>query len=168
MEKIKPKTSRSSPCSRINGSCTKLCAALAEAPYAFSSTLEDALQRSDEGWRQVTHQYVSHPNSLTYNAFADQDPCGMSACVANGEEVELYAVWIDHAYRRRGIGRALIDYRRAWGHSIGAARIRVGIFEDNPAALEFYRSVGFSNSGQVDPVLTTEERTVLLYTIRLA
>jgi ribosomal protein S18 acetylase RimI-like enzyme len=92
----------------------------------------------------------------------------MSACVANGEEVELFAVWMTPAYRRTGVGRALIDYGRAGAHSKGAARIRVGIFEDNPAALEFYRSVGFSNSGQVDPVLTTEERTVLLYTINLA
>jgi ribosomal protein S18 acetylase RimI-like enzyme len=144
------------------------CAALAEAPYAFSSTLKDALQRSDEGWRQITYQYASHPNSLTYFAFADQDPCGMSACVANGEEVELFAVWVTPAYRRTGVGRALIDYGRAWAHSKGSARIRVGIFEDNPAALAFYRSVGFTDSGQIDPVLSTEERAVLLYTLGLA
>ena len=92
----------------------------------------------------------------------------MSACVANGDEVELYAVWVAPAYRRIGIGRALIDYGRAWAHSKGAARIRVGIFEDNPAALAFYGSVGFSNSGQIDPVLSTEERAVLLFTISLA
>ncbi|MBK5109506.1 MAG: GNAT family N-acetyltransferase [Anaerolineales bacterium] len=92
---------------------TVRCAALAEAPYAYSTTLEDALQRSDDGWRQITHQYASHPNSLTYFAFADQDPCDISACVANGDEVELYAVWVAPAYRRIGVGRALIDYGRA-------------------------------------------------------
>ena len=92
----------------------------------------------------------------------------MSACVANGNEVELYAVWVTPAFRRTGVGRALIDYGRAWSQSKGAARIRVGIFEDNPAALAFYRSVGFTDSGQVDPVLSTEERGVLLYTMSLA
>ena len=43
----------------------------------------------------------------------DQDPCDISACVANGDEVELYAVWVAPAYRRIGVGRALIDYGRA-------------------------------------------------------
>ena len=144
------------------------CAALAEAPYAYSTTQEDALQRSDEELGQITHQYASHPNSLTYFAFADQKACGMSACVANSDEVELYAVWVAPAYRRTGVGRALIDYGRVWAHSKGAAGIRVGIFEDNPAALAFYRSVGFTDSGQIDPVLSTADRAVLLYTISLA
>ncbi len=143
------------------------CAALAEAPFAYSSTLEDALKRSDEDWKHITRQYTSHSNSVTYFAFEDDAACGMSACVINGEQVELYAVWVDPAYRRKGVGRALIDFGRAWSQSKGATQLRVGIFADNPGAPAFYRSVGFIDSGLTDPGLSTKKRTVLLYTIHL-
>jgi ribosomal protein S18 acetylase RimI-like enzyme len=143
------------------------CAALADAPYAFSSTLDDALKRSDEDWQQITNQYASHPNSLTFFAFENDFTCGMAACVINGEVVELYAVWVEPGCRGKGVGRALIDFGREWSRSKGAARIRVGIFEDNPGALAFYRSIGFVNSKQIDPVLSTEKRAVLLFTLQL-
>ena len=146
---------------------TLRCAALAEAPYAYNSTLEDAMKRSDDDWQQITRQYASHPNSRTHFAFDDDNACGMAACVINGDEVELYAVWVDPAYRRKGVGRALIDFGRAWSQTKGATQLRVGIFDDNPAALAFYRSLGFIDSGRFDPVLSTEERAVLLYTIHL-
>lgn len=146
---------------------TMRCAALAEAPYAYSSTLENALERSAEDWMQITHQYTSHSNSVTYFAFEDNAACGMSACVISGEEVELYAVWVDPAHRRKGVGRALIDFGRTWSRSKSATQLRVGIFDDNIDALAFYRSVGFTDSGRTDPVLSTEKRAVLLYTMYL-
>ncbi len=74
---------------------TLRCTALAEAPYAYSSTLDDALRRSDEDWQQITRQYAYHANSLTYFAFENDFACGMSACIINREEVELFpSGWI--------------------------------------------------------------------------
>jgi len=143
------------------------CAALAEAPYAYSSTLESVLKRSDEDWRNITQRYASHPNSVTYFAFENENPSGMSACVINGNEVEMFAVWVDPAYRRNGVGHALIDFGRTWSQSKGAARLRVGIFDDNSDALAFYRSVGFTDSGRTDPILSTVSRAVFLYTMDL-
>ena len=146
---------------------TLRCTALAEAPYAYSSTLDDALRRSDEDWQQITRQYASHANSLTYFAFENDFACGMSACVINREEVELFSVWVDPRYRKKGVGRALIDYGREWSRSRSALQIRVGVFEDNPGALAFYSSLGFKDSGQIDPVLSTKKRSVLLYHLPL-
>lgn len=146
---------------------TLRCTALAEAPYAYSSTLDDALRRSDEDWQQITRQYAYHANSLTYFAFKNDFACGMSACVINREEVELFSVWVDPRYRKKGVGRALIDYGREWSRSRSALQIRVGVFEDNPGALAFYSSLGFNDSGQIDPVLSTKKRSVLLYHLAL-
>jgi ribosomal protein S18 acetylase RimI-like enzyme len=143
------------------------CAALANAPFAYSSSLESALKRSDDDWMQITRRYADTPNSITYFAFRNELPCGISACVSDGNEVEMYAVWVDPACRRKGVGRALIEYARAWSKANGATRLRVGIFDDNHDALAFYRSTGFSDSGMTDPGLSTEVRTVLLYTMRL-
>ena len=142
-------------------------AALADAPYAYRSTLESVINRSDQDWKQITHKYASTPNSVTYFAFENELPCGMSACVIGGSEAEMYAVWVDPACRRKGVGQALIDFGCAWSQPKGAKRLRVGIFDDNSAALAFYQSVGFIDSGLTDPGLSTEDRTVLLYIMNL-
>ena len=143
------------------------CAALADAPFAYSSTLESVLKRSDDDWRKITHLYASTPNSVTYFVFENEIPCGMSACIIGSNQAEMYAVWVDPAYRLKGVGRALIEFGRAWSQSRGAKQLKVGIFDDNPGALAFYRSVGFKDSGLTDPGLSTEVRSVLLYTMHL-
>ena len=143
------------------------CAALANAPYAYSSTLENAMERSDDDWVRLTYQYASDPNSIEYFAFENEDPCGMAACVIDGNEAEMYAVWVDPAYRRKGVGRELIEFAIAWSQLHGAAKLNVGVFDDNPGALAFYRSAGFEDSGRIKPELSNEKRTVLLLTQNL-
>lgn len=143
------------------------CAALAEAPYAFSSTLDGASKRSDEDWAQMTRKYASDPNGVTFFAFENKTACGMSACVIDGDEAEMYAVWVDPACRRKGVGRALIEFACTWSEARGAKRLKVGVFDDNAGALAFYRSAGFRDTGETKPELSSEERTVLLLKMRL-
>lgn len=143
------------------------CAALEEAPYAFSSTLEDTLERSDDDWAQMAEQSVRDPTRITFFAFEDDVPCGMSACALDGDEVEMFGVWVDPAYRGQGVGQALIEFARAWAESHGAARLQAGVFEDNGRAIAFYSSAGFTDVGLTRPELSTEDRTVLLLTMEL-
>ena len=91
----------------------------------------------------------------------------MSACVIVGNEAEMFAVWVDPVYRRKGVGSALIEFARAWSKLHGATQLKVGVFDDNPGALAFYRSAGFADSGLTKPELSTEKRTVLLLTTTL-
>ena len=143
------------------------CAALTNAPYAYSSTLENALERSDDDWMRLTNQYASDPNSITFFAFENEILCGMAACVIDANEAEMYAVWVDPGYRRKGVGRELIEFAIAWSQLHGAAKLNVGVFDDNPGALAFYRSAGFEDSGRIKPELSNEKRTVLLLTQNL-
>jgi ribosomal protein S18 acetylase RimI-like enzyme len=146
---------------------TMRCGALAEAPYAYSSTLDDALKRSDEDWQQLTRQYARDPNSVTYFAFEDEVPCGISACVIDGSEAEMFAVWVDPSYRRKGVGTQLVEYARVWSVSQGARKLKVGVFDDNPAGLMFYHSAGFQDLGQIKPELSSKDRTVHLLAMNL-
>lgn len=147
---------------------TMRCAALAEAPYAYSNALEGVLKRSDEDWQQLTLQYASDPNSITYFVFEGEVPCGISACVVDGSEAEMFAVWVDPAYRRKGIGSQLIEFARTWSELQGARKLKVGVFDDNLAALVFYRSAGFKDLGLIKPELSSEDRTVVLLTMNLS
>ena len=142
-------------------------AALADAPYAYSTTLESALARSDDDWVRLTEQYTVSPNSITCIAFDNEIPCGMSACVMDGDDSEMFAVWVDPAHRRKGVGRALVDFACEWSEQRGAQIIYVGVYEDNQHALVFYRSVGFVDRGEINPVLSTDERKVLMLTREL-
>jgi ribosomal protein S18 acetylase RimI-like enzyme len=142
-------------------------AALANAPHAFSSTLEDALKRSDDDWAEITNQFSSNPNSITYFAFENEDPCGMAACAVDGNEAEMFAVWVDPGCRRKGVGRQLIEFAIAWSKMKGTGQLNVGVFDDNSEALAFYRSAGFEDSGKIKPELSSEKRTVILLTMDL-
>lgn len=137
-------------------------AALADAPYAYSTTLETAHKRSDGDWSRLTEQYISNPNSITYFVYNDDVPCGMCACVIAGDAAEMFAVWVDPAHRRKGAGRALIDYACSWSEGKGAVKMKVGVYDDNPQALAFYRSAGFVDRGEINPELSNEERRVLM------
>ena len=144
------------------------CAALADAPYAYSSTLADSLKRSDDDWARITAEYAADPNNITFFAFANDIPCGVSVCVIDGDEAEMFAVWVDPACRRKGIGSAHIDSACAWASLHGAQQLTTGVFDDNSGALAFYRAADFRDTGRTKPELSTENRTVILLAQKLA
>lgn len=54
------------------------------------------------------------------------------------------------AYRRCGIGRALLEQAEAVARGSGAPILRVGVLAKNATAARFYRSIGFTDY-QVQP-----------------
>ena len=54
----------------------------------------------------------------------------------------LYDIAVDTAFRRRGIGKALIQELRAIAEKRGASTIFVEAEEDDTEAVDFYRSLG--------------------------
>jgi ribosomal protein S18 acetylase RimI-like enzyme len=49
------------------------------------------------------------------------------------------------AYRRRGIGRALLERAEAYARGAGARTLRVGVLVKNEAAGRLYRRIGFND-----------------------
>jgi ribosomal protein S18 acetylase RimI-like enzyme len=143
------------------------CAALADAPYAYSSTLERALKQSDDDWATLTRQRASDTNGITYFAFEGETPCGMAACRVESDEAEMFAVWVAPTHRRKGVGLALVEFAGNWARLHGARLLNVGVYDDNAEALAFYRSIGFGDTGKTKPELSTEHRPVLLLAMNL-
>ena len=60
---------------------------------------------------------------------------------------ELEGVFVDRAYRRQGIGGALVAACLAWAAGTGATTIRLEVRASNAAALALYRRHGFATIG---------------------
>lgn len=139
------------------------CAALADAPYAFSGTLENAQQQSDAEWAAITYQRATKPKNVIFFTFEGESACGMSACgVDEANEAEMFAVWVASTHRRKGVGVALIDFANQWAKEQGAKLLKVGVFADNTGAVKFYLANGFQDIGRTKPELSSAQRTVLL------
>jgi len=73
----------------------------------------------------------------------------LARVVPEPDEAQAYAYVSDlvvlPAYRRRGIGRALLERAEAYARGEGARVLRVGVLAKNEAAARLYRSLGFGD-----------------------
>ena len=85
--------------------------ALADAPEAFSTTLEQGLQLSDAVWEERADRGAESSATAYFLAVDGGRFCGMVGVYApegSRVEIELISLWVDPAHRRTGIARALI------------------------------------------------------------
>ncbi|MBE2236551.1 MAG: GNAT family N-acetyltransferase [Caldilineaceae bacterium] len=118
-------------------------AALADAPYAFTTRLTDVVARPDEEWMEITARRAGEPDSVTYFAAVAGEPCAMAACTLTELGAEMLAVWVAPACRKLGVGQALVDYARTWAIQRRAPTLVVGVYADNQDAVTFYTRAGF-------------------------
>jgi GNAT superfamily N-acetyltransferase len=71
---------------------------------------------------------------------------------------ELADLFVDPAWRRRGIAAALVDRIANLLRARGVQRLEVTA---NPHALEFYRAAGFTDCGGADTAFGAAQRMVL-------
>ncbi len=73
----------------------------------------------------------------------------LARVVPEPDEAQAYAYVSDlvvlPAYRRRGIGRALLERAEAYARGEGARVLRVGVLAKNEVAARLYRSLGFGD-----------------------
>lgn len=132
--------------------------ALADAPEAFSSTLEGALARDGEegpGREAYWRGYFRLPGAA-YVAVRDEDgeevAAGMARLVTTltpGQAADLFSVWVAPEHRGHGVGHALISAcvdHLAAHHPM--ARLRLAVVETNRPARRLYESCGFGVIGR--------------------
>jgi len=119
---------------------------LQEAPYAFASTYESALQRSRASWSEQADHTAQGSDRATFIAFADDAPVGIAALYRQPETAglgEIVQVWIAPEYRGTGLTSTLLDTVFRWAAENGFRTILATIRKDNSRALGFYRRYGF-------------------------
>ena len=143
-------------------------AALADAPYAFTTQLADVAARPDAEWAAITTQRAGDPHGVTYFAFWENEPCAMAACVLTELGAEMLAVWVAPTHRQQGVGHALVDYARTWALDHGADALVVGVYADNQVAVAFYARAGFQQTGVERFAGQTSQRPILMMAMALA
>jgi ribosomal protein S18 acetylase RimI-like enzyme len=73
--------------------------------------------------------------------YVRQDPD--EATLVQHQYAELQSLMVLAPFRRNGIGTGLVEVARRWAREKGATEMRLGVWEFNEAAREFYETVGF-------------------------
>ena len=122
-------------------------ASLQDAPYAFGTTHEAALQRSEETWREKTDSTAQGTDRATFIAFSDDVPMGMAALFrikGQAEIGELMQVWVAPEYRGTSAAWDLMDAIFKWAGENYFRKVIAGVTKVNARALTFYIKYGFS------------------------
>ncbi|WP_156724647.1 GNAT family N-acetyltransferase [Streptomyces apocyni] len=101
-------------------------------------------------WAQRFLDAAGHHLLLAYDGEGDGEgatPVGFVSGIElvhpdKGTEMCLYELGVDEAFRRRGIGRALVATLEGLARERGCYDMWVGVEPDNEAALATYRSAG--------------------------
>lgn len=126
-------------------------AALAEAPYAFSSTLEQESARDDAFWQDRAANGIP-----MFIAWQDGAPAGLAGAfvVPDGElpsgvrrAWHLVSMWVSPAQRGSGLAERLVQAVAGAARADGAARLLLWVTDVNERARAFYGRLGFRPTG---------------------
>jgi GNAT superfamily N-acetyltransferase len=103
----------------------------------------------DKKWdEQQGNIFLSDQNNLFLLAFEKEIPVGfltahrLQRFDKRRAEILLYEIGVHQDYRRRGIGKSLINEVKKWAKEINAAEIWVLTEKTNPATMSLYQSAG--------------------------
>jgi ribosomal protein S18 acetylase RimI-like enzyme len=129
--------------------------ALQDSPDAYGSILALEAGLSDDEWSERLARGVQSQNELPLMAECDGESCGLAwVRLDDGapESAHLYQMWVAAEYRRRGVGRALVDAAGAWARGMGARRLELDVTSNNAAAILLYEGAGFVTYGEPRPL----------------
>lgn len=121
--------------------------ALHDAPYAFPSTYEVALNRSAESWREQAERTTQGTDRATFIAFSEDIPIGMTALYRSEDNIdvgELLQVWVSPEHRGTQLAWDLMDAIFEWARENSFRKVIAGVTKGNGRALKFYIKYGFS------------------------
>jgi GNAT superfamily N-acetyltransferase len=120
--------------------------ALADAPDAFATRVEEARERPDAWWIEWAAKSADGDKQAMFLAW-DEAPVGIVGVFAEDGRRWLISMWTDPEARGRGIGRALVEATATFARDAGSRDLFLQVLEGNDTAHSLYRSCGFVDDG---------------------
>jgi ribosomal protein S18 acetylase RimI-like enzyme len=117
--------------------------ALAEAPYAFGSRLDDWETADEARWRER----LDLADSRNLIARVGGAPVGMATGVVVDGVYELISMWVAPEARGVGVGDTLVVGVCEWARERGAREVRLDVVQTNAHAIALYVRHGFVDAG---------------------
>lgn len=126
--------------------------AIADTPTAFATTLEEATARPIEYWRGRVMDAAAGEESVLFVAEHGEDWVGLAGGhvyeEGNAATPYLISMWVDPAFRGRGIGRDLVAKVAQWTRGRSHDHLYLEVESSNRAAISLYTRCGFRPTGQ--------------------
>jgi GNAT superfamily N-acetyltransferase len=130
-------------------------AALLDSPFAFGSTYDAEVNRTDEEWKRWATLASAGHDSVTYLAWMDRRPTGIVGGYRSEQltdAVDLVSMWTAPHARRSGVGRLLVQAIIDWAIETGSSSIGLWVTRGNAPAQGLYESMGFRETGEFQPL----------------
>ncbi len=132
-------------------------AALADTPAAFGSTLERELGFDESEWVSRARHGAAGDERSTFLAWQDHQRVvgvagGHRIDPADPTVVELVGMWTDPSSRRSGTGGLLVHTVVEWAGAVGAERVDLWVTRGNDPAQRLYEAMGFTQTGDHQPL----------------
>jgi GNAT superfamily N-acetyltransferase len=131
--------------------------AMADAPFAFSSSLAREVGRPPEFWDELARKSEESTSWATFVAVEDDVWVGMAGVFIAPDDPEcgqVWGTWVDPGVRRGGIGRQLMAAIRAWATTHGLERLQLSVSTSDRSgpARDLYETLGFRRTGDQEPM----------------
>ena len=121
-------------------------AALADAPDAFGTLLEEDAALDGAAWRGR----LTPEDRKTWLALRGDEALGLVVCAPYEDEAGLFSMWVAPQGRGKGIGDRLVQTVLQWAKAKGYAAVRLGVGDFNEPAIRLYARHGFQPNGKTD------------------
>lgn len=101
--------------------------------------------------QQELASFICQPNSRTWVAVGGGDIVGFLVAIRRSNRVaHIITIDVVESWRRRGVGRRLMDAAEDWAARLGLQSIHLETSEENTTAQQFYEARGYAKVRKVD------------------
>ncbi len=123
--------------------------ALTDTPNVFGTRLADAIEYSEDYWRERANGEGSFRFFL---AWVGPKPIGIAGLILEDEsQAQVIQLWVSPDYRGKKLGRALIARTVEEAVAAGRTQLHLWVTVDN-GAIDLYERMGFVPTGRYHPL----------------
>jgi len=144
--------------------------ALADAPNAFGSTLQEEQAFPPEHWTRYAQEAAVSETKAIFVAEEDERWFGLVRGFVHedySEIVRLVSMWVDPSWRRSGVGSILVDAVIDWARGRGAKCVQLWVTETNQAARSLYTRKRLMDTAHTKPLPSNPTLREILMVLEL-